>query len=154
MHNIDNEQLRERVDQTVKRQKKFMNVVLFTVNLCMFILFAILAIVMLNGADLPPELVQGRNAPVAGAFILLGMGWLTSLFFHGMSMVAELGWLDRSMRDKIVAQEVGRQLYEQAASSYEKPKRRLEEESPQYAISVDGELIEVDEEQPQKAVRN
>ena len=150
----NNEALRERVDDSVKRQKRFMHLVFFFLSLGMFVLFFALSATMLHFANLPPQFVQGDSAPVTGAFIMLSMGWFTSLVFQAITLLTDFGVMDRSIRDRAIAREVGRQLYEQAASDYEKPKRQAEDEASEYTISDDGELIEVDEGSQQKATRN
>lgn len=146
MESLDNEELRQRIDAGVRRQKRLMHSIGFAVNVIMFVGFMLIAIAMLSSANLPPELVQGDNALVTGAFVMLGIGWFTSLVFHGMSVLASSGVLDAAMRDRVIVREIGRQLFEQAASNHEKPKRSLEKDTAAYTVSDDGELVEVDEE--------
>jgi hypothetical protein len=149
----DNEGLRQRVDDSVGRQKRLMHLIFFCVSLGMFVLFFALSLGMLAAADLPPELVQGDNAPVAGAFIMLSAGWFTSLIFQVLSLLADFGVMDASMRARAITRELGNRLYEQAAADYEKPKRQAEEDASQYAITDDGELVQVDEENQRKAAQ-
>jgi hypothetical protein len=119
----------------------------------MFVVFMVIAISMLSSANLPPELVRGNNALVTGAFIMMGMGWFTSLVFQAISMLTSLGVMDAAMRDRVIAREIGRQLYEQTDADYEKPKRRDEEDTA-YAVSDDGELVELDEEAKGKTAQS
>lgn len=147
MHNLDNEALRRRVDEGVRKQKRAMHVVFFVVSLFMFVLFVGISVAMLTSASLPRELVQGNNALVTGAFIMLVMGWLSTLAFQGINLLGELGIMDRSLRDRIITREISRQLYENTLQDYEKPKRSADSDSEttgtgsedtQYALSDDG----------------
>lgn len=147
MHNLDNEALRRRVDEGVRKQKRLMHVVFFVVSLFMFVLFVGISVAMLTSASLPRELVQGNNALVTGAFIMLVMGWLSTLAFQGINLLGELGIMDRSLRDRIITREISRQLYENTLQDYEKPKRSADSDSEttgtgsedtQYALSDDG----------------
>jgi hypothetical protein len=153
MQSVDNEELRQRVDAGVSRKKRLMHVIFFAASLIMFIIFMVMAVGMLSSANLPPELVQGDDALVTGAFVMLGMGWFTSLVFQAISMLTSLGVMDAAMRDRVIAREIGRQLYEHTDADYEKPKRRGEEDMA-YAVSDDGELIELDEEAKGKTAQS
>ena len=83
---------------------------------------------------------------------MLGMGWFTSLVFQGIVLLMDTGIMDRNIRDRVLAREIGRQIYEQAVGDYEKPKRSLEADVD-YTVSDDGELMPLDDERQDKAAR-
>lgn len=153
MQNLDNETLRQRVDDGVKREKWTARVVFFVVNFLMFILFLLISIMMVSTADIPPELMSARNSPVLGPMIMLGVGWFVLLIFQGISLLMDIGVMDRSIRDRVLTREIGRQIYEQATGDYEKPKRNLEDEVD-YTVSDDGELVPMDDEAERRQAGN
>ena len=145
MQNIDNEALRQRVEDRVKREKRTTRVAIFVVSFLLFVTFMVISIVMFNMAAPSPELIGSQNSPALGPMILLGIGWFLTIIFQGISLLMDLGAMDRSIRDRALTGEMARQLYEQATGDYEKPKRHLEDDMD-YTVSDDGELVPTEEE--------
>jgi hypothetical protein len=150
MQTLDNATLRERLDDAVRREKQRMRGICFGVSLFMFIVFLLISILVVANTDIPIRDVNGIVSPLLAPLIMLGIGWFSTVLFQGALLLMDMGVMDRGLRDRMIAQEMGRQLYEQAAGAYEKPKRQFDD-AIEYAVSDDGELVEVVDEAPKAA---
>ena len=145
---IDYVALRRRVDEGLKRDKRTMRLVMFAVNLFLYVLFMIIAWAIVSSSFY-------SNASL-GALIMLSVGWGINLFMQGMTFIADTAAGERQMRQQVMTREIQRLFDERAqaemeAAAYlqEKAKRggRLE-------VAEDGELIEIVDDDSDALLRN
>jgi len=148
---MDYQELNARVEITLKKRKMLVRYVLFGTSIFMFIVFSVLAWVMVSGSTAAAELSNtGADDPILGAMILFIVGWLTTLFFDGLGLVIDTGIGDKQMRSQILTEQLGQNLMEMVQASAEKPKRDadgLDADAQAMEISDDGELIPVEKRQ-------
>lgn len=140
--NVDYQELNTRIEKAVRRQKLVIQGVFFGVSVMLFVIFGIMSIAL-----------EPNGTPWLPAF-LMGLGWLLTLVWGGISLVMNLGWMDGPIRKQVLMQELGQNFLEQmaaAAVESEKPKRAAErlgdEVEDVVELSDDGELIRIQRRQ-------
>lgn len=142
---IDLRVVRQRVKKGVEKQKRLTNSFLFGLNVFMFILFMIIAFGIYasgDGNSLSNIFSSTGHIedPTLEAMIMLSTGWFTSLVFHGLSLFFNTKWGERQIRNRVIASELGRELFE--LDTDEEP---LEKQKRMVQLVEDGEFEEGEE---------
>lgn len=130
---IDYQELNERVEKGIQKQKNILRGVFLAISVGMFALFTAISLI--------------GNGQIAG--FMMGIGWLTTLSFFGLSAVADFGLFDKALRRTVMGQMTNEYMLEQmeaAMLNAEKPKRdtdHLADNADVYAVELtdDGELV-------------
>ncbi len=136
---IDPDELAERVEADLRRQKAITRTVFAFVSLGMFVLFNVLAWSFASRVEV---LGEAREA-ILGALILMDVGWGVTVLYHLIGVMLENPAVDRQSRARIASRLVGEQVFQQVTTR--KAKRRdtsdeLDEDEPM-TIGPDGELL-------------
>ncbi|MCC7447210.1 MAG: hypothetical protein IT324_07325 [Anaerolineae bacterium] len=134
---VDYAAIRHRADERMKRQKRVGQIVLFIVNVLLFVIFTAIALGAVLSNPALRDWVAQKNSPAAQAFILPTVGWLVGIMLQGMALVLDTRMGERSLREKIIMREMHDAVMQMAdAESAEKPKR-----DQVMRLSDDGELV-------------
>jgi len=138
--------IRRRADERMKRQKRVGQIVLFVVNVVMFVIFTAIALGAVLSNPTLRDWVTQKNSPAALAFILPIIGWLVGIMLHGIALALDTRMGERSLREKIIMREMHDAVMQMAdAESAEKTKR-----DQVMRLSDDGELVPDDRETRQR----
>ncbi len=143
---IDYDLVRQRVKRGIEKQKQLMHTFLFALNVLMFVLFMVIAYgIYLSGdgnslSDIFASSELEATNPALSALVVLTAGWLTSLILHGVSLFMNTKLGERQIRNRVIANELGRELFQLDAEEDPLPKRKRLME-----LVDDGELAEIDD---------
>lgn len=137
---IDPDDLADRIEADLRRQKAITRGVFAFVSLGMFVLFNVLAWSFAAQADVSGE----ARETILGALILLDVGWGVTVLYHLIGMMLENPAVDRHSRARIASRLVGEQVFQQV--TMRKAKRRdtsgeLADGDEPMTIGPDGELL-------------
>lgn len=142
---LDYRAIRKRVEEGVKRQKRITNGTLLVVNLFLYILFLIIGwgiFLGSGGAEASSALASGRSdSPLVGAMIMLSMSGFLGLMFQSISFFLDSKAGEDSMREKLVAREINREMLKMGLDESEAPDKR----KGMMRLTDDGELESVDD---------
>jgi hypothetical protein len=138
--NIDYAALGQRVEEGLRRDKRALRIGMFGVNLFLFVLFMLIAWVVIPSVD-------GVFYPDAaiGGMLMLMVGWAVGLFLQGMTLMVDTAAGERQMRQQVMTREIQRVFEERAlaemrAADYAQRKAKRSE---RLGLSDDGELVEL-----------
>lgn len=134
---IDYRAIRKRVEEGVKRQKRITRTTLFVVNICLYILFLIIG----WGIFLTDPASGQSDSPLIGAMIMLSMAGFLSLLFQGIGLSLDTRLGEESMREKLVAREINREMLKMGLDEADETDKR----KGMMRLTDDGELETVDE---------
>jgi hypothetical protein len=140
MNQLDYDEIRVRVEQRLGGEKFKVRASMFATNLLLFVIFAITMVALYNTRVSEGVSMEG----IADLAILPLVGWITALFMQGITLALDSRPAERSMRERLVAREITRQVMEEGVLS-EKPKRA---QHTVVGISDDGELMTLEDEEP------
>ena len=138
--------LEERVDAHVQRQKRIARLVFLGVNALVFFIFAFISMMLvINTPELASLSEDARGALIASG-VLLTTGWAMSIFFQMMIAIFDSGMADASMRRQALTHIMADQMLESSRRYREKPKRAEDsDEGGRMVLGEDGELIDVED---------
>jgi hypothetical protein len=144
------EEMQERVDAEIRKQKRIARTVMLFVNILMFVIFTMVSFSILGDTPEIATLSDSARDALTASTILMTIGWATGIFFQGMSTFFDSGLADTSMRRRAITRVMGDQLWE-ASEQYrrlqsEKPKRDPTESEGRLVLGEDGELVEIEEQ--------
>ncbi len=140
--------LEERVDAHVRRQKRITRYVFLGVNALLFFIFAFISMMLVvNTPELASLSENARDALIASG-VLLTTGWAMSIFFQMMIAIFDSGMADASMRRQALTHIMADQMLESSRRYREKPKRAGDaDEVGRMVLGEDGELIDPEDSQ-------
>ena len=147
---LDYRAIRTRVNEGLKKQKFRTRLALFIVSLITFIIFMAIGwgIFLSNGgADMQiiNETTGRMNSPLVGAMIIASMSGFMGALFQGIGLVLDTKAGEDSMRERLVAREIGKEMMQMGADEADEKRKHM------MRLSDDGELQEVveDEAEPE-----
>lgn len=144
--NIDPDEVTERIEERLTKQKKFARIAFTTVSFGLFILFNFLAWGIMGSAtaDLSPEVRGG----LIGGMILLDVGWFVTLIYLGIMAILDLPAVDSASRKRLASHIMGEMLHEslQNPSAARSKRKRQDLADEPMTIGDDGELIPDEDE--------
>ncbi len=141
----DIENLDERVDAYVQRQKRIARFVFLGVNAVLFFIFAFVSLmVVTNTPELASLSEDAQGALIAGG-ILLTTGWAMSLLFQFISAIFDTGIGDASMRQQALTRVMAEHMLETSRLRRREKTKRGEdyEDGGRMVLGEDGELVEL-----------
>lgn len=147
--NVDMEALQQKIEADLDKQRGRSRVVMFAVNLILFVTFASISWIMLPLTQ--PDFIF-TDATLT-ALILLSVGWMTGVIMHGVQTLVDSRATDRAMRDRLLAEHLKNIALEQIRQQeLDKAKRkraeRLTDDEPE---TVEIAALLDDEERTQHA---
>lgn len=134
---IDYAALRRLVEEGVKRDKRRTRMIMMSINIFLYVLFMIIGWAMiLNSSD---------SAATLGVMIMFSACWGVSLFFQGMTLVADTAAGERQLRQQAMAREIQR-IFEQRTSEDAGYPEHKAKRGGRLEVSDDGELVEIVDE--------
>ncbi len=134
---IDYETVNQRVEDALKRAQRRNMLGLFLANVLIYAVFMFLGWILIPNVSSMQVFLS--NAVLA-TFIMLSVGWGTGVFLHGVSTALALGAMNQSLRERVTARELQREIHRLGlAAEHEKPKRRQQ----RLALTEDGEMLEI-----------
>ncbi len=149
---IDYAEINRRVEKELKKQRRNGRIGLFVPSLAMYLVFLAICWGMALRDPILSAQLQQQPSALGTILMMLTIGWGSSLFFHFMSILGEMGVFDRTIRDRVLVREIAEVMLQQGAiaNQTEKPKRNLdaddENDAPEVRLSYDGELVPVERE--------
>jgi hypothetical protein len=137
---IDYKAVRRRVEEAVKQQKKVTRWIFFIVNLFMVTLFTIAGFGIANSQRIL------SNEDVVGALVMLATGSFMGVLFQFISLMLDTKAGEASIREKVVARELGQAMLNLGVDEDIETKRKRV-----MRLAEDGELEEIVEEPPSEA---
>ncbi len=138
MDQINREDLRRRVEEQVRVDRRNSRIGMFIANLMMFIFF--MAVTWGTALSQPvfQAALNDSHSQLMTILILPTIGWGTALFFHLLAMLMDFGIMDRQFRDRAIAKALREEIFQ---DSSEKAKRQMPEGIENVRLSDDGELL-------------
>src|SRR5690349_21125308 len=125
MNDIDYDQLQERVQRSIKRQKMTVRWLFLGVNVLFFLIFLIMMIANLSN---PTSLLNSLPESTSDILVLPLILWPTGIFMQFMVVLMESGVMDKQMAAKIVGQELGNQILENQLRTASQKRKREEQD--------------------------
>ncbi len=162
---MDYKAINERVEARVRKEKNLTKVLLFVVNLGVYVAFLFIAWTMFvsNGGTPPdwaefvnlPGIAKPAGDPITGALVMLSVGWAVALLLQAIGLIIDTPLGERSIRDRATGREMRKEmsrlgLDEQDAQEKRKGMMRLTDDGELEAID-DAVEVEVAIQQNRKA---
>lgn len=146
---LDYRAIRTRVNEGLKKQKFRARLTFFLVSLFMFLVFVFIGVFMIAGQSQVSPVPVGSviadasssSGAAGGAMLMFIMGWLTSIMFQGISLFFDTKAGEDSMRERLVAREIGKEMMQMGTDEVEEKRKHM------MRLSDDGELQEVVEDE-------
>jgi hypothetical protein len=142
---LDYRAIRKRVEAGVQRQKRITRGTLLVVNLFLYILFLIIGwgiFFASGGGEASAALASGRSdSPLVGAMIMLSMSGFLGLMFQSIGFFLDTKAGEESMREKLVAREINREMLKMGLDDTEVSDKR----KGMMRLTDDGELESLDD---------
>jgi hypothetical protein len=145
--------IRTRVNEGLKKQKFRARLAFFLVSLFMFLLFVFISVFMITGLSTDVSTVVGTSETISssgaagGALLMFTMGWLTSIMFQGISLFFDTKAGEDSMRERLVAREIGKEMMRMGGDELEEKRKHM------LRLGDDGELQEVVEDEGEPEIK-
>jgi hypothetical protein len=129
---IDYKAVRRRVEEGVQKQKRTTRAVFFAISTIFLFVFGVIAFGILSDAGL------AGNEEVVGAMVMMGMAGFMGALFQLISLFLDTKSGEASMRDKLIARELGEEMLRMGLEDdmQQKQKRAMR-------LASDGELEEI-----------
>ena len=142
MNQLDNDELRQRVELMLKVEKQRSRVGLLVGNFLMYLFFMGMIWIMTLSDPQTRALIWAENSALMPALLLPTIGWGIGVFFHLLTVLMEMGIYQRQIRERavmrVLSDTLGKELLSQ---SKEKVKNRLTDDDAPMQISEEGELV-------------
>lgn len=142
---LDYRAIRKRVEAGVQRQKRITRTTLFVVSLCLYILFMIIGwaiFLSFGGAEASAAAASGRSdSPLIGAMIMLSVSGFLGVMFQAISLSLDTRLSEESIREKLVAREINREMLSMGMDETEVSDKR----KGMMRLTDDGELETLDD---------
>ncbi|MCU0496500.1 MAG: hypothetical protein MUF87_04005 [Anaerolineae bacterium] len=144
MNSMDQEALRQQIEEELRRQKRVSKMVFLGVNLLMFVVF--ISLVWGGIASTPglEQLSESMSDTLFLAAFLPSLGWAMGLFFQFIALLMDLGIGDRQLRAQAFARVMSQRMMDNVL--YGKQKRE-EVDLDNATVGPDGEIEYFDDEQ-------
>jgi len=143
---IDPDDLGERIEEAVKRQKKVAQIVFFAISMGLFILFSFMSWGALNSAGVGSIDAEQAGA-VTGAMVMMSVGWGMSLLYQFITLAMNFPAAERQARTRMASRLFGEAMADQVIRGRRSKTKRREDDSFEnlsdepVTIGDDGEII-------------
>jgi hypothetical protein len=134
----DREELRQQVEEHVRRQKIAGRTIFAVMTTLMFIIFLIVSLVVI-GSSQPLQIAFGDEA--SGAFLvtfLPFLGFGLAVLFQWISLLFDSKGAEKQIRERLLSRALATMLLDQQQET-EKPKRSLSD----IGVDSEGELVDL-----------
>ncbi len=148
---LDYQRINERVEESVKRDKRLAKYLPFVINAVLFVIVLVIGwqIYLGNGGSLPgldeiinlPEILRSRGNPTTAALLILCGGWALALLFQGVVLIIDTPFGERAMRDKAMEREIRKEMTRMRLAEQKAPEKR----KGMMRLTDDGELEAIDD---------
>jgi hypothetical protein len=133
---LDASKIRQYVDQNIKKARQTQRYILLGVNVGLFTLFTLIAwIIALSSPSDSKQLV--------GSFIMLSIGFLTSVIMHAVATYTESEMGQRQIRQQLALKALQEAIGQSVSEAVEVPEKRKHDQVVE--LSDDGELVPIEE---------
>jgi hypothetical protein len=133
-YDLDYREIRARVDAQLEREKGRNAFGLFGAHLIMFITFMVMSW-SIAGLQAPAE-------PVYNVLMMLSIGWLAGVTFHGATVYNQSRFGEKKARERLTAREIQRELARTGMTAAGEPASK-EKAKRAMRLTEDGELLEI-----------
>jgi heme/copper-type cytochrome/quinol oxidase subunit 3 len=144
MNDINYDELQERVQKGMKRQKAIVRWTFLGVNIMFFLIFLILLIAVQSN---PASPINSLPESVSDVLILPLILWPMGIMMQFMHALMESGVMDKQIAARVVGQELGNQILENQLQAVSQKRKREADSVNDEAMTVsdDGELVPLHE---------
>ncbi len=145
---LDYADIRRRAEISMSRQRRFSRIGFLIMNFVIFVVFVAISVYMVKTAPGLTELPEKTGSALEGAFAMLIIGWGTGIFLQLMSVLVEAGLFDKTVRGRVVANEIASEVMRLGLNDLqsEKPKRQAAASAETEMGLWDGELVPIAEQ--------
>jgi|GEM_PF-1580582 len=145
---IDPDEIADRVEIALKRQKKIMRIALTLVSIGLFILFNVIAWSIATGTGPAVDELANPQGQAVGGMTMLTAGWFITVLYHVILMIMDIPSVEKRTRARLTSRIMGEMVQESISGGILKRKRRESDDigaslSDDEAMTLgdDGELI-------------
>lgn len=147
---LDYTALHDQVATEVKKRKFRTRFIFFATTLLIYVLFLLMAGVMINtghrdvqfaAGGTPPGLLDGLSVITGGLFLMGAVGFI-GVMFQGISLYLDTQVGENSLHERLLARAIAKQMRQMGTNGYKQQIKR--KRAPAQRLSDDGEMEEED----------